>query len=98
MPVSQWFCPLATGDTGIRTLTQMQCSALVTTGVINFVIGHPIAWMMFPIALFQVPFDYISTAFNLSRIFDDAALALLDVAMPASSTATFNVQVTTVAG
>lgn len=98
MPVSVWFAPLASGDTGIQQLDQMQCSASVATGVINFVIGHPIAWMMFPIANFIVPFDYISTAFNLSRIFDDAALALLDTQMPASATATFNVKVTTVSG
>ena len=98
MPVNQWFAPLAAGDTGIQQLDQMQCSALVATGVINFVIGHPIAWMMFPIALFMTPFDYISTAFNLARVFDDAALALMDVAMPASSAATFNVHIVTVAG
>ena len=98
MPVNQWFAPLASGDTGIKELDQMQASASVATGIINFVIGHPIAWMMFPIALFMVPFDYISTAFNLARIFDDAALALLDVAMPASATATFNVHIVTVSG
>lgn len=98
MPVNQWFCPLATDDTGIQKLTQMQCSATVATGVINFVIGHPLAWMMFPIANLSIPFDYISTAFNLARIFDDAALSLMDVMQPSSSTGVFNVQVTTVSG
>jgi hypothetical protein len=35
MPTQQWFCPLAAGDLGIKALTQMQCSALVATGVIS---------------------------------------------------------------
>ena len=43
-PVGQWFAPLATGDNGISTLTQMQCSASVT-GTVAFVIGHPTAFM-----------------------------------------------------
>lgn len=97
-PVNQWFVPLASGDTGIKAWTQMQSSASVATGVINFVIGHPIAWMMFPIANFIMPFDYISTAFNLARIFDDAALALLDVNKTATTATNYNVHAVTVAG
>lgn len=97
-PVGQWFAPLEAGDVGIRTLTQMQASALVATGTIEFVIGHPLAWMMFPIASFLTPFDYINTAFNLSRIFDDAALALMEVMKPATGATTYNIIATTVAG
>ena len=92
-PVQQWFAPLAAGDTGIQQLDQMQASALVATGVINFVIGHPIAWMMFPIINTIFPFDYISTAFNLEPIFNDAALALLEVMKPATTATTYNIHV-----
>ena len=31
-PAGTWFCPLASDDTGIKNLTQMQCSAAVATG------------------------------------------------------------------
>lgn len=80
-----WWCPLAAGDTGIKALTQMQCSALVATGNIDFTIVRPIAYM--PTIAANVGFyvDGIKTAFNLERIFDDACLMLLEVSKPASS-------------
>ena len=97
-PVNQWFAPLANGDDGIKALTQMQCSALVATGVINFVIGHPLAWMVFPVVNTMFFFDRINTIFNLARVFDDAALALLEVNKPATTATTYNILVDTVAG
>ena len=97
-PILQWFAPLATGDTGIQQLDQMQASASVATGVINFVIGHPLAIMPIPIANLVCLYDYIGTAFNLIRIFDDAALALLEITKPTTSGTTYNVGVTSVAG
>jgi hypothetical protein len=97
-PTNQWFAPLETGDTGIKALTQMQCNALVATGAINFVIGHPIAWMPCPIANIIIPNDYINTAFNLARIFDSACLAFLEVIKPATTATTYTGSFTTVAG
>lgn len=84
-PVGQWFAPLETGDVGVKALTQMQCSALVATGVINFVIGHPIAWFPNPLANMMFVHDGINSAFNLERIFDDAALAVMLVNAAATS-------------
>ena len=97
-PVGQWFAPLATADTGVKELDQMQCSASVATGVINFVIGHPLAWMPCPIANLVTMMDFIGTAFNLVRVFDDAALTWLEVTKPATGATTYNMGVTTVAG
>jgi len=97
-PILQWFAPLATGDVGVKALTQMQASALVATGVINFVIGHPLAWMPIPIANLACQFDYINTAFNLARIFDDAAMAFLEITKPLTSATTYNVEVVAVHG
>lgn len=97
-PVGQWFAPLATGDTGIKNLTQMQCSAAVATGVVNFVIGHPIAWMPAPIANIACLVDGINTAFNLVRVFDNAALAFLEVTKPATTATNYNVQLDFVYG
>lgn len=97
-PLNQWFCPLASGDTGVMDLAQMRCSATVATGVINFVIGHPIAWVPAPIVNAMCMIDGLNTAFNLTRIFDDAALAWLDVNGIATTLTNFSAGVDTVAG
>lgn len=97
-PIQQWFAPLETGDVGIKALTQMQCSASVATGVINFVIGHPLCWIPCPVINLVCQADYINTAFNLVRVFDDAALAFLEMMKPATTATTYNIGITTVAG
>ena len=96
-PLHQWFAPLESGDTGIMSLTQMQCSASVS-GSINFVIGHPLAFMPMPTIGMVFQHDFINTAFNLTRIFDDACLALMIMPAPGSGSANVNAQVTAVAG
>lgn len=96
-PASQWFAPLATGDTGIRALTQMQCSASVT-GTIAFVIGHPLAFLPCPVANMVCITDGINTAFSLHRIFDDACLAFLEVTKPATTATTYSGRFQAVAG
>jgi hypothetical protein len=94
-PVGQWFAPLATGDTGAMDLNQMQCSASVATGVINFVIGHPIAWLPCPVANMICVADGVNTAVNLTRIFDDAALAFLEVTKQATGATNYSGQIFT---
>lgn len=97
-PVQQWFAPLETGDVGIKAWTQMQASAAVATGVINFVIGHPIAWMPIPIINLMTLQDYVRVTFAMERIFDDAALAMLEVIKPATGATTYNGTFTAVHG
>lgn len=97
-PTSQWFAPLESGDVGIKALTQMQCSAAVATGAINFVIGHPIAWFPCPLANILVPVDAVAGSFQLQRIFDDACLAFLEATKSATGATTYTGQFTTVAG
>lgn len=97
-PTGQWFAPLASGDTGIKALTQMQCSAAVATGVIWFMMGHPIAFCPCPVANVVCVTDGINTAFNLERIFDDAALNLLEITKPATTATTYNLNVFAAAG
>ena len=88
-PVNSWFCPLASGDTGIMDLAQMQCSAAVATGVINFVIGHPIGVMSFPVINALLPFDWLTNRLQAPRIFDNACLALLELPKPSSTATTY---------
>jgi hypothetical protein len=98
MPVSTWFAPLETGDRGVQCLTQMQCSALVATGLLDFVIGHPIAWMPVPIVNLICITDGINTAFSLTRIFDSACLSFLEITKPAANAAAYNGSVCVVSG
>lgn len=97
-PVGTWFCPLASGDNGIRNLTQMQCSAAVATGAIDFTIGHPIAFMPCGIANFVCEKDGLTTSISLERIFDDACLAFLEICKSATTATTYNGTFTTLRG
>lgn len=90
MPVNTWFAPLATGDSGVMDLAQMQTSALVATGALNFVIGHPIGVMAFPIANPLLPFDWLTNRKQGPRIFNDAALAMFELPKPATTATTYN--------
>lgn len=72
-----WFAPLEGSDTGIKALTQMQCSALLASGAIDFTIGHPIAFMVFPLVNMVFPFDWLTNRDLAPRIFDNACLALM---------------------
>lgn len=95
-PVQQWFAPLATGDVGIQKLTQMQCSAAVATGAINFVIGHPLGWMSFPLINTFFPFSWLSGNDDLApRIFDNACIAFLEALKPATTATTYNGRIVT---
>lgn len=89
-PINTWFCPLASGDTGIDSLTQMQCSAAVATGAIQFVIGHPIGFMSFPVIGSLLPYDWLTNRNQAPRIFDSACLALLEMPKPTSTSTSYN--------
>jgi len=97
-PVGQWFMPLAGSDVGVMDLAQMQCSTTVATGEINFVIGHPLAFMPCPVANMVCITDGLNTAFNLVRIFDDAAMAFLEMPKPATGATTYSGTITAVHG
>lgn len=90
MPLNTWFCPLASGDSGIKALTQMQCSAAVATGVIDFVIGHPLGVMLFPVINSLLPFNWLTSRNLAPRIFDNAAVSLLELPKPATTATTYN--------
>ncbi len=96
LPVGYFYMPLAANDTGVKALTQMQCSASVT-GAVDFVIGHPIVMMPLYIASQVALADSINTSFGLERIFDDACLAMLELVKGATTATTFTGQFQTVA-
>lgn len=88
-PVQQWFAPLEAGDVGIKALTQMQCSAAVATGSINFVIGHPLGFMTFPVINVVFPFDWLTNRDPAPRIFDNACLAFMQPITPTTTGCTY---------
>lgn len=88
-PVAQWFAPLESGDVGIKAWTQMQCSASVATGVIWFMIGHPLGFMSFPIINSMFPFDWLTNRDQAPRIFDNACVAFLEPLKPSTGSTTY---------
>jgi len=88
-PVSQWFAPLESGDVGIKAWTQLQCSASVATGAINFCIGHPLGFMSFPVINSMMPFDWLTNRDQAPRVFDNAALSFLEPLKPATTATTY---------
>jgi len=60
--------------------------------------GHPIVFMPIPAANIICVTDGIMTAFNLTRIFDDACLAFLEVVKPSTTATVYTGTFQTVAG
>ena len=89
-PVNSWFMPLESGDSGVQKLTQMQCSAAVATGAVNFVLGHPIGVMSFPVINSLLPFDWLTNRKQAPYIPASACIALLELPKPATSATTYN--------
>jgi len=85
-----WFAPLALGDVGIKALTNMQSSAAVATGTMDWVIGHPIAINACPIANMACLDDGLYTALNLTAIFDNACLSFIELPKPATTATTYS--------
>lgn len=84
-----WFCPFNGADTGLKNVTNVTLSAAVATGTMDLVMGHPVAWLAFPIANLVTPFDWVNVKFSPGRIFDNACLALLEVAKGATTATTY---------
>lgn len=99
-PVNSWFCPLASGDTGIQQLDQMHCSAAVATGLIDFAIGHPLAIIPVPVLNLVAPWNGMTGGGQrpLVRIFDDACITFLEMNKPATSATTYSITLDAVFG
>jgi hypothetical protein len=97
-PAQQFFAPLASGDSGVKALTQVQLSAAVATGNGAAVIGHPLVFMPLPLANLFTMRDGVSSGFNLSRVFDDACIAFLELNKSATTATTYTGSFLTVAG
>lgn len=88
LPVNTWYWPLASGDTGVKALTQTTCSVNTVTGNCEFVLAHPIGMMTFPTANLFYPFDWLTNRDQAPRVMNSACLALLCMPQPASAAIT----------
>ena len=92
-----WFMRLAAGDVGVKALTQMQCSALVATGTIDFVVAHPIAFIPCPVANLVCIADALYTAMQLQQVYDNACISGIEIAKPATTATNYAGALTLVA-
>lgn len=99
IPLTQplWFIPLNAGDTGLQRITNVQSSG-ANTGVVDWIIGHPLA--ILPQPQVNVPYilDGINSAFNLIQVQTDACLALLEYFKSATGAATYSGMIQLVSG
>jgi hypothetical protein len=93
----QWFIPLNAGDTGLRNITNVQSSG-ANTGVVDWIIGHPLAILPQPQVNVPYIYDGINSAFNLIQIQTGACLALLEYFKSATGAATYTGQIHLVSG
>ena len=71
-----WFWPLASGDTGVKNITQLQISVALASGATTAALCHPIAF--FP-SYGNLPTRILNftSALMHTRIFNDACLSFL---------------------
>jgi hypothetical protein len=96
LTIPQWYLPLNAGDVGVKALSQMQCSALVATGTMDFCVAHPIAVMPMSVANLTTSIDGVASAFNLVNVFDNACLSLLELTKVGAAGNTYNGLIATV--
>lgn len=97
-----WFYPLASTDQGLRSLQNsanaINLSAAMASGVVTWFIGHPLAFIPMPAANTPVIIDGINSAFNLARVYDDAALCFMEIAKSATTATNWWGSITLVSG
>jgi hypothetical protein len=96
IPLAQYFVPLNAGDTGLRTITNIACSA-ASTGVSNVVMGKPLVLVPQPVANSMVVMDGINSAFSLVQVLAGACLAWIEL-KGVGSASTYTGSVTMVSG
>lgn len=96
--LGSWFVPLAAGDVGIQKIQNcnVQMSATPASGTCDWVIAHPIAVMPVPIATIANNIDGVTSAFNLTTVYDNACLNFIELPKPATNATTYSGMVSTV--
>lgn len=94
---SSWFMPFASGDVGVKALTQVQSSAAVATGTMDWVVAHLIGMIGCPVANLLCVADALYTSLQLTSVFDNACLNFLEMPKPATTATTYSGRLSLVA-
>jgi hypothetical protein len=94
---NSWHMPFAAGDTGVKALTQVQSSAAVATGTIDWVVAHLIGLVGCPIANQVCVGDALYTAMQLTNIFDNACISAIEMPKPATTACSYSGRLSLVA-
>jgi hypothetical protein len=94
---NSWFMPFASGDTGVKALTQVQLSAAVATGTMDWVVSHLIGLVACPVANMVCVGDALYTAMQLTSVFDNACLSAIEMPKPATTATNYAGRVSLVA-
>jgi hypothetical protein len=87
---ASWFMPLASGDVGVKALTQMQADAAVATGTVDWVVAHPLGYAPSWIANVVCSVDTVTTAVDqLTNVYDNACITAIEPCKPATTATTF---------
>lgn len=71
-----WALPLATGDSGVRSLTNFTCSG-ANTGTLCFILMNNFVWWGLGTAGLPTQIDQVVQLANLPRIYDGACVSLM---------------------
>jgi hypothetical protein len=74
-----WYFPLNSGDTGVRSITNLNLSAAMASGAVDVVLGKPYVLIPCPVANMPIIVDGINSAFNLVKITDSSCLSFLEL-------------------
>lgn len=94
---NSWHMPFATGDTGVKALTQVQSSAAVATGTMDWVVAHLIGLVGCPVANLVCVGDALYTAMQLTSVFDNACISALEMPKPATTATSYSGRLSLVA-
>ena len=87
---SSWSMPFAAGDVGVKALTQIQTSASVATGTLEFIVAHLIGMIGCPAANLLCVADALYTSLQLTSIFDNACLNYLEMPKPTTTATSYS--------
>lgn len=96
-PTNNWFYVLASPDVGTRNITNIQSTG-ANTGVANFFIGRPLAYLPLPVANVYFSYNFINEMFNLVEVKSSACLSLMELNKAATTATTYNGSFTMVSG
>lgn len=85
-----WYIPLNSGDTGVRSITDLNLSAAMASGADDVILGKPIALLPCPAAAgVPVVVDGVNSPLFMESIAADACIAFMDITRATTSNTTY---------